>query len=199
MPLATPWAVTQLCCSVACWCTLNGARCTKRLANQPSSPSSSSQVTALTPWLPILVCCMQSAPATPVTHCSCQPTTTLSLVGSTELPPWWHWGCPRPPSLCTGYEEGARSQHIRLEQAPGSRPRGPQKARPLVQWHCSQLPADPRVAFLQCPLGDDRGDMKPTINFAVSLDWYWTLFCPPNWHSCPQHAFAIAFSMSFLF
>ena len=74
MPLATPRAVTSLCSPAAYWCALNGARRTKPPANQPSFPSPASQVNALIPWPPTLVCCVQSPPTTPVTPCSCHPS-----------------------------------------------------------------------------------------------------------------------------
>ena len=203
-PFPPPWfhslhqcAVTSLCNPVACWCTLNEARCTKPPANQPSSLSPASQVIALTPWLPTHACCVQSTPANPMTRCSCHPTAALSLVGifKEHCPDFlWHWGCPGLPSYCTGYKEGCAGS-----VSGRSRPRGPQKAWPLAQWCCSWLPAGPPTAYLQHPPGNDLGDGNPTINFAVSLDLYRTLFYPPNWHLCLQHAFALAFPMPFLF
>ena len=62
MPPVTPRAVTSFCSPAAYWCALNGARRTKPPASQPSFPSPASQVNALTPWPPTLVCCVQSPP-----------------------------------------------------------------------------------------------------------------------------------------
>ena len=79
-------------------------------------------------------------------------------------------------------------------------PRGPQAARPLAQWCCPRLPAVPPTAYLQRSPGDDPGDGDPTINCAVSLDCYRTLFlafCIPHWHSWPQHALALNFPVHY--
>ena len=89
------------------------------------------------------------------------------------------------------YQEGMRKHLIRLEQDLQPSKSTASGAVMLYLTTCK-----PTSTYLQCPPGDDLVDGNPTINFAVSLDWYWTLFSPPNWLMC---AFALAFPIPFLF
>ena len=103
MLVVIPRAVTSWSRPAAYWCTLNGARRTKRLAYQPQSPSPACPVIALTHWPPTIICCVQSPPATPMTLCCHYPTAVLSLaVISREHYAGFlgHWGSPRQPSHC---------------------------------------------------------------------------------------------------
>ena len=133
MPLATPCAVISLCSPAACWCALNEARCTKLPVNQPWSLSLPSLPGHCTdPGLPTLACCVQSTPARPMTHCSCHPTTALSLVVIYKehcLAFLWHWGCPWPPSHCTGCGEGCIGS-----VSDWSRPHGPKSHGPVLKY-----------------------------------------------------------------